>query len=147
MKRRLLKCEICGKKLTGRQQRYCCASCRTVAYQRRKRDEEKREAGKRSFDSGAEATQTDASDAVKAEAISCAAATGDQYRALVALRQKLATEIDLAEHPKDLATLASRFIETLDKIQAIDDKRNESKGGGALDEFTKRREARRAPAA
>lgn len=131
-----LHCVQCGKELTGRQTKFCCNRCKKAWQEKQKRI-------------GASDVKPDAdvAPAVSVPSVAKAAETEDQRQALVALRQKLAVEIDIAESARDLGTLSARFLETLDKIQVIDDKRSESKGGGALDEFTKRREARRAPAA
>lgn len=131
-----LHCVQCGKELTGRQTKFCCNRCKKAWQEKQKRI-------------GAVDVQSkaDVAPPLSAPSVAKAAETEDQRQALVALRQKLAVEIDIAESARDLGTLSARFLETLERIQSIDDKRSESKGGGALDEFTKRREARRAPAA
>lgn len=131
-----LHCVQCGKELTGRQTKFCCNRCKKAWQEKQKRI-------------GAVDVQpkADAPPPFSVPSVAKAAGTEDQRQALVALRQKLAVEIDMSESARDLGTLSARFLETLERIQVIDDKRSESKGGGALDEFTKRREARRAPAA
>ena len=130
--RKNLHCVQCGKELTGRQTKFCCNRCKKAWQEKQKR---------------IGASDVKPKPVVSLQSVAKAAETEDQREALVALRQKLAVEIDLSESARDLGTLSARFLETLERIQSIDDKRSESKGGGALDEFTKRREARRAPAA
>lgn len=137
MKKNGKHCVQCGLELAGRQTKFCSNKCRR-AWQN-KQD--------RIGASQAHEVQVDVVEPLQAKLVAKAAETEDQRLALVALRQKLAIEIDMSESARDLGTLSARFLETLERIQAIDDKRSEKKGGGALDEFTKRREARRAPAA
>lgn len=136
MKKNGKHCVQCGKELTGQQSKFCSNKCKQVDKMKKQRT-----------GVSEPAAQSMQKPAVASPSVAKAAETEDQRQALVALRQKLAVEIDIAESARDLGTLSARFLETLDKIQVIDDKRSESKGGGALDEFTKRREARRAPAA
>lgn len=50
--------------------------------------------------------------------------------------------IELSEHPKDLATLAGSLIEALECIYQKGSEVAKT-SGGALDELTRRREARR----
>lgn len=137
MKKNGKHCVQCGLELTGRQTKFCSNKCRR-AWQN-KQD--------RIGANQAREVQVDVVKPLQAQLVAKAAETEDQRQALVALRQKLAVEIDMSESARDLGTLSARFLETLERIQVIDDKRSEPKGGGALDEFTKRREARRAPAA
>ena len=137
MKKNGKHCVQCGLELAGRQTKFCSNKCRR-AWQNKQ---------ERIGANQAHGAHADSEPSVSLPSVAKAAETESQREALVALRQKLAVEIDIAESARDLGTLSARFLETLDKIQVIDDKRSESKGGGALDEFTKRREARRAPAA
>lgn len=136
---RKLHCVQCGRELTGKQRKFCCNRCKKAWQAKQERI-------------GVNAPEVELKLDVSPRADTCvvsvakAADSGDKRKALVALRQKLAFEIDLAEQPRDVATLSARFMEALDKLQELEDSLKKPKGG-ALDEFTKRREARRAPAA
>lgn len=76
------------------------------------------------------------------ESVAAAAATGDPVRTLVALRQRLAAEVDAVDHPKELAVLASKLMETLDKLSARQQAAPADEGS-AVDELNRRRQARR----
>lgn len=136
MKKNGKHCVQCGKELTGQQSKFCSNKCKQIDKMKKQRT-----------GVSEPAEQSIQKPAVASRSVAKAAETEDQRQALVALRQKLAIEIDMSESARDLGTLSARFLETLERIQVIDDKQNKNQGGGALDEFTKRREARRAPAA
>jgi hypothetical protein len=69
------------------------------------------------------------------------AGSGDQVRALTALRDKLAAELD-AMVGKDCAPLARALVAVLEKLNALGVSREES----AVDDLAARRTARRAAA-
>ena len=70
--------------------------------------------------------------------LSEAAATGDRLRALRALRDSLAGDLDLCESLRDKASLSQRFMDVLSQI-AEAEKAEPEKAGTALDELAKRR--------
>lgn len=78
---------------------------------------------------------------VRIASVAAAARTDDALATLRALRDKLAVEVDLSEHPKDLATLAARLMDTLERVEKAQSKAVPD--NGVLDELKQRRAARR----
>lgn len=137
MAKKTLHCVQCGRELAGRQTKFCSNKCKKAWQAKQAR------IGASKAESFEVRVETLNPVDVEYVSVAKAAGTGDKHAALVALRQKLAVEIDLADSPRDVATLSARFMEALDKLQELEDSLKKPKGG-ALDEFTKRREARRA---
>lgn len=139
--RRKLNCVECGEALTGRQQQFCSDRCRK-RYSRRQDKEQvattARQIVEAAQSQGVEPPPLGVSSVAKA------AASNNSLLTLQALRDKLAFEIDLSEHPKDLATLAARLMDSLERIDQKQDDTVTS--GGALDELNRRRQARRGAA-
>lgn len=78
-----------------------------------------------------------------ADSVASVAATGDRIKTLVALRDRLAQDIDNPKtSPRDRAALSRQFTAVLDQIAEEATPTKES----PLDELRKRREARRRPA-
>ena len=75
--------------------------------------------------------------------IADAAASGDRLAALRALRDRLATEIDDCDSPRDLAALALRLTDVLTQIDAVPNTEQVS----AADELADRRARRRSNSA
>lgn len=73
-----------------------------------------------------------------------AARSGDRLEALLSLRDVLAQQIECAERPSDVASLARQFRDTLAEIEKLG--AGVKKEGSVLDEFSKRRHARRTAA-
>ncbi len=71
-----------------------------------------------------------------------AALSGDHLTALVALRDRLAVELDGCESSRDVAALAARFADVLAQIEAAKRAKPEQKKGTTLDELRARRSAR-----
>lgn len=134
MAKKTLHCVQCGRELAGRQTKFCSNKCKKAWQAKQERIGASQPADIR--------IETVDPRAGGCASVAQAAATGDKREALVALRQKLAVEIDVAENPREVAALSARFMETLDKLHELDDSLKKPKGG-ALDELTKRREARR----
>ena len=67
---------------------------------------------------------------------------GDRRAALEALRDRLAQEIDDTSYTRDLAALALRFTDVLAQIDDLPP----ASGGGAADQISARRRARRGEA-
>lgn len=72
-----------------------------------------------------------------------AASTGDRLKALEALRQALAEQIDASESARDVASLAGQMRQVLADIEGIQSKKPASMS--AVDEIAARRKARRRP--
>ena len=72
--------------------------------------------------------------------LSAVASTGEQLQILQTLRDDLAARLDVASSDQNYATMARIFIDTVDKISAIEGKAKGA-GGTALDELAKRRAA------
>lgn len=72
--------------------------------------------------------------------LSTVANEGDQLKTLKKLRQDLAGKLELATNDQNYGTLARIFIDTVDKIAALEGKAKGA-GGTALDELSKRRAA------
>lgn len=66
-----------------------------------------------------------------------AAASGSQREALIALRDRLAAEIDVCDDPKAVASLSRQFVDVVGRLGDSE----ESKKGTVLDELAKRRAA------
>ena len=69
--------------------------------------------------------------------VSSAAASGVEREALVALRDRLAEEIDACDSGRDLAALSRQFVDVVTRLGNSED----AKGGTVLDELSKRRAA------
>jgi hypothetical protein len=69
------------------------------------------------------------------------AATGDRAAILLALRNRLAAEIDAVTEPRDLPPLALRLQSVLNELAELT-----TEGDSRVDDLRKRREARRANA-
>ena len=69
------------------------------------------------------------------------AARGGRLAGLVALRERLAAEIDACDSSRDVAALSIRFMDVLAQIDELS-AGTEDKPLTALDELRKRREAR-----
>ena len=114
--RRLTHCDYCGTKLKGKQRRFCSNSCRVMSNRIKRTGGSKssrvaREPLPEPLPTGpTKVVVADANPVV--ESVAAAAATGDPVRTLVALRQRLAAEVDAVDHPKELAVLASKLMET-----------------------------------
>lgn len=67
-------------------------------------------------------------------------ASGDRRRALVALRDRLAGDLDVCESARDVGTLAARLADVLEQIDALPNRAEVS----AADEIAARRASRRA---
>lgn len=119
-------CVVCGQGLTGRQQKYCGATCK----KRMQRHPERYTKNKRGTTQKSEKYQ------VK---LSIGAKTGDAKKAYEALRDRLAAEIDDLTDPKLLPVLADRFLETVDRLATIN---QVQKKGSALDDLKERRNRR-----
>ena len=72
--------------------------------------------------------------------LSAAAGTGSRVTVLTALRDRLAADLDVCESARDVAALAARLMDVLDRIAAAEKDRPNTTGT-ALDELTKRRKA------
>jgi hypothetical protein len=68
------------------------------------------------------------------------AASGDYLAVLEALRDRLATEIDVCESARDVAALSQRLLDVTAAIEAAKRARPKEKGT-PLDELAKRRRA------
>ena len=68
---------------------------------------------------------------------------GDRLQSLKALRDRLAVQIDQCDSGRDVASLSARLVEVLDKIATAEDAEPKDRGT-ALDEFSRRRQARTA---
>lgn len=145
MPKRKINCIECGEKLTGRKIRFCSDKCR----KRYTRREDKNQ----TINIETVPPVPELPPGVPLEtpqppivSVAKAASSEDTVETLRALRNKLALEIDLSEHPRDLAVLSARLMDTLDKLEQ---KTNGDKktAGGALDELNKRRAARRSSGA
>ena len=71
--------------------------------------------------------------------ISDVAAGGDRFQTLVALRDRLARDLDTAEEPRDVAQLVLRLTDVLQQIDEMPTSHEVS----AADEIANRRLARR----
>src|SRR5690348_9032018 len=80
------------------------------------------------------------------EGLADAAASGSRLKALRALRDRLAADLDGCESKRDVAALSQRFMDVLEQIDALGGGVAEPKKETALDEFTKRLHARQQPA-
>ena len=74
--------------------------------------------------------------------VSEAARSGSRLDALIALRDRLAAEIDACESSRDVAALSRQFTDVLTAIELVKAGVPEEKGT-ALDEFSKRLAERR----
>ncbi len=72
-----------------------------------------------------------------------AAATGSRLTALRALRDSLAADLDGCQSLRDKASLSQRFMDTLAQIDELGGGVAEVREETALDEFRKRRNARK----
>lgn len=71
------------------------------------------------------------------DGLAATAATGDHAATLRALRDRLARQIDESDSGRDVAALAARLADVLDKLAALPAERK----GTALDELSQRRAA------
>lgn len=92
MPKRKINCVECGEKLAGRKIRFCSDRCR----KRYTRRGEKAE-------SVVDGCLPAAPVSVSVVSVAKAAASDDVVVTLRALRNKLAVEVDLSEHPRDIA--------------------------------------------
>ena len=69
--------------------------------------------------------------------VSAAVSSGLERDALIALRDRLAKEIDACESGRDLAALSRQFVDVVTRLGDAE----EAKGGTVLDELSKRRAA------
>ncbi len=81
------------------------------------------------------------------ESLAAAAATGSSLRALRALRDRTAVELDTCTSKREFASLAQRFMDVVARIDELGGGVPEQKPGTKLDEFTKRLRDREQPAA
>lgn len=71
-------------------------------------------------------------------------APGGRLVALIALRDRLAGDIDVCESARDVAALSQRYMDVLEQIDALE-KLQPAKKGTGLDELERRRAERQAP--
>lgn len=69
--------------------------------------------------------------------VSEAASSGSERDALMALRDRLAAEIDACDSGRDLAALSRQFVDVVTRLGDSED----AKKGTVLDELSKRRAA------
>lgn len=69
--------------------------------------------------------------------VSEAASSGSECDALMALRDRLAAEIDACDSGRDLAALSRQFVDVVTRLGDSED----AKKGTVLDELSKRRAA------
>jgi hypothetical protein len=72
--------------------------------------------------------------------LTSAAASGDQLKALIELRDDLANRMEICGSDQNYSVMARVFTDTLDKIQKLEATATGAKGT-ALDELAKRRAA------
>lgn len=72
-----------------------------------------------------------------AKSLAAVTAMGDREDSLKALRDRLAREIDAADHPRDVAALSSRLTDVLSQLAAI-----ENPKASKRDELAKKRTER-----
>lgn len=124
-------CDVCGELYEARRpnSRFCGAACR-----------------QRSARSGRGEPETveTASDEPVGAGVLAAAQTGDQLKALIALRDTLARQIDSSRDPFGLPALATRLQAVLAEIAKLSP--SEVKKGTPYDEIAARRAARSADA-
>lgn len=75
--------------------------------------------------------------------LSEAAESGSRLTALKALRDSLAVDLDHCDSLRDKAALSLRFMDCVAQIELIEKAEPEAKGT-ALDEFSRRRQAKQA---
>lgn len=152
-----LECIVCAEPLHGRQRLYCCGRCK----KRAQRDPERypkpepirRQPPATAIDPPSGAADGDhgpPDDVVRVPSgVAKAAATGNRATVMAALRDRLASEIDICVDQRALASLTARLVDVLDRTDSAP-ATGTSNGGGALDEIARRRaarEARREPTA
>lgn len=82
------------------------------------------------------------------EGLLAAARSDDRLRALKALRDRLATEIEGCESKRDMASLSLRFMDAVEQIEALEaDKPAEQPKETGLSDFERRLRERQAKAA
>lgn len=128
-------CYGCGKALEGKQRRWCSETCKKRV--QRHPDQHPVPAKPLPPEIADAIAEVDATGQVPSVE---QAASGTQREALVALRQRLAWQIDTCDDPRAVATLSNRFMDNLDRIAALD--AEGAQAGGFLDELTRRRAER-----
>ena len=122
------RCDACGERLTGRQKRWCSDRCKKRVQRHPER-----------YPELVAGTGQGLSREQRVSTVFAAANTGQAAAVYVALRDRLAIEIDEADSPRDVAVLAARLAEIVEKIDLLTQVK---KKGSALDELKQRRDKR-----
>lgn len=127
----MLFCVVCHVKLTGRKTRYCGETCR-------KRAQRHPELYAPSPKKVEEERAQEARDREAMPEVTPAVESGEPARIYGALSMRLAREIDMCEDQKLVATLSSKLVEAVSKLEA----QAQPVSNEALDELMARRKKR-----